>query len=165
MPGAISRSISSHLPAIDASKLVKPVMLAPGCAMLATSPLPSGSETWTKTIGIVSVALCRASPLGVVCATITSGESATSSLARAATRSELPAAQRWSMRRLRPLTHPKACRPSCSPATINCAPLLDHLVGGSNCEKVPFAWHTLESMHAPVLECDAGADDQVLHGA
>jgi hypothetical protein len=43
--------------------------------------------------------------------------------------------------------------------------LLDHLVGGSNREKVPFAWHTLESMHAPVLECDAGADDQVLHGA
>jgi len=42
---------------------------------------------------------------------------------------------------------------------------LDHLVGGSNREKVPFAWHTLESMHAPVLECDAGADDQVLHGA
>jgi hypothetical protein len=30
---------------------------------------------------------------------------------------------------------------------------------------VPFAWHTLESMHAPVLECDTGADDQVLHGA
>ena len=43
--------------------------------------------------------------------------------------------------------------------------LLDHLVGGSNREKVPFAWHTLESMHAPVLECDAGANDQVLHGA
>jgi hypothetical protein len=43
--------------------------------------------------------------------------------------------------------------------------LLDHLVGGSNREKVPFAWHTLESMHAPVLECDAGTDDQVLHGA
>src|SRR5215510_7526996 len=41
----------------------------------------------------------------------------------------------------------------------------DHLVGGSNREKVPFAWHTLESMHAPVLECDARADDQVLHGA
>jgi NmrA-like family len=40
-----------------------------------------------------------------------------------------------------------------------------HLVGGSNREKVPFPWHALESVHAPVIECNVGADDQVLHGA
>src|SRR5213083_1986832 len=49
--------------------------------------------------------------------------------------------------------------------SLRLAHSLDHLAGGGNREKVPMPWHALESMHAPVLECDTGADDQVLHGA
>src|SRR6516162_5591181 len=35
--------------------LLKPVILPPGRARLATTPLPTGSPTWVKTIGIVEV--------------------------------------------------------------------------------------------------------------
>ena len=50
--GAISLSNSSHLPPIVGSKLVSPVRLPPGCARLATKPLPTGSPTCRNTIGI-----------------------------------------------------------------------------------------------------------------
>jgi putative ABC transport system substrate-binding protein len=42
---------------------------------------------------------------------------------------------------------------------------LDHVGSGGDSEKVPFPWHALESVHASVLERDARADHQVLHGA
>jgi hypothetical protein len=71
--GAISFSISSHLPISEGSKLVKPVELPPGRAMLATNPLPKGSDTPTKTIGMVCVSRMSAAVAGVELLTSTSG--------------------------------------------------------------------------------------------
>ena len=51
--GAISLSIASHFPAMPASYCNTPVRFLPGRAKLATKPEPIGSETLTKTIGIV----------------------------------------------------------------------------------------------------------------
>jgi hypothetical protein len=56
--GAISLSISSHLPPITVSTLVNPVMFPPGRGRPATNPAPTGSETTTNTIGIVRVSRC-----------------------------------------------------------------------------------------------------------
>src|SRR6266403_1064386 len=53
--GAISLSISSHLPAIVGSVKMKPVTLPPGRRKLAMKPLPIGSATIAKTMGIVRV--------------------------------------------------------------------------------------------------------------
>jgi hypothetical protein len=36
---------------MEDSRLVNPVMLPPGSAMPAMKPLPTGSETWMKTMG------------------------------------------------------------------------------------------------------------------
>jgi hypothetical protein len=58
------------LPLNAASRLMKPVILPPGCGKLATNPLPTGSETTTNTIGIVLVSRCSAATTGVVCPTI-----------------------------------------------------------------------------------------------
>ena len=63
------------------SMLVKPVRLPPGRDKLAAKPLPTGSATPTNTIGISPVSCCSARTAGVVCATRTSGFSASSSLA------------------------------------------------------------------------------------
>jgi hypothetical protein len=54
MPGATCFSISSHFPIIDGAKFVKSVVLPPGRAMLSTKRLPTGSETPTNTIGMIS---------------------------------------------------------------------------------------------------------------
>jgi hypothetical protein len=51
--GAISRSTSSNLPVMEDSKRVKPVMLPPGRAQLATVPSLTGSVDPTKTMGMV----------------------------------------------------------------------------------------------------------------
>ena len=64
-PGAISVSNSSHLPAIDASRLMKPVIFPPGRGRPATKPAPTGSETPTNTIGIVRVSRWSAAVTGV----------------------------------------------------------------------------------------------------
>jgi len=56
-------------------------MLPPGRAVLATNPSPTGSETTTNTIGIVSVSCFRAAVTAVVYARMTSGFSLTNSLA------------------------------------------------------------------------------------
>src|SRR5262245_66690562 len=64
MPGAISLSSSSHFPVSDGSKLVKAVALLPGRAMLATKPLPKGSDTPTNTIGMLRVSRRRAEVAG-----------------------------------------------------------------------------------------------------
>src|SRR5260221_10394795 len=63
-----------------------PVMLPPGCAKLLTKPDPIGSEAERITIGIVDVALCKASIAGVVSATMTSGFKLTTSFARSGKR-------------------------------------------------------------------------------
>jgi hypothetical protein len=70
MLGTMSLRVSIHLPLNDASRLMKPVILPPGCGKLATNPLPTGSETTTNTIGIVLVSRCSAATTGVVCPTI-----------------------------------------------------------------------------------------------
>ena len=64
--GAISLSSSSHLPAMVGSVKVKPVTLLPGRAKLATKPLPIGSATIAKTMGMVSVCCSSAVVVGVV---------------------------------------------------------------------------------------------------
>src|SRR5262249_10506452 len=73
---------STPLTIRSASKLVTPVTLPPGRARLSTSPKPTGSAGRTMTIGMVAVARLAARTAGVVSATMTSGFSATSSVAR-----------------------------------------------------------------------------------
>jgi hypothetical protein len=58
---------------------MKPVILPPGRARLATMPEPTGSTTLTKTIGTVRVACCSAATWGVVAATMTAGARVTNS--------------------------------------------------------------------------------------
>ena len=79
--GLICVSIPSHLLAIGASKALKPVMLPPGRARLATKPWPIGSATLTNTIGIVRVWRRSPSRDGVVSARSTSEPRATNSAA------------------------------------------------------------------------------------
>jgi hypothetical protein len=81
--GAISLSIASHLPTMLPSYNSSPVRLPPGRARLATKPEPTGSETKRNTIGSARLSRCSAVATGVVCAMITSGCRATSSLASA----------------------------------------------------------------------------------
>jgi hypothetical protein len=59
MPGAISLSSSSHLPAIVGSVKMNPVTLLPGRAKFAMKPLPIGSATIAKTMGMVAGKLAR----------------------------------------------------------------------------------------------------------
>ena len=62
------------------SKLWKPVMFPPGCGRLVTNPLPTGSETQVKTIGMERVAFSVAETTELVETRMTSGWSpATSS--------------------------------------------------------------------------------------
>src|SRR6516165_1666645 len=56
--GAICLSNSAHFPLMVYSKLEKPVILPPGCAMFWTKPAPTGSITFINTMGIVRVACC-----------------------------------------------------------------------------------------------------------
>ena len=58
--GTTSCRIPISLPSTSSCRLVKPVMLPPGLARLATSPLPTASATLAMTIGIVFVARCAA---------------------------------------------------------------------------------------------------------
>src|SRR5439155_24972326 len=71
--GTISFSIDRCLPVMVAGKIVNPVMLPPGRAMLATNPLPTGSATDTNTIGIVRVACMSAVTTGVLWPRMQSG--------------------------------------------------------------------------------------------
>src|SRR5215471_4347902 len=57
--GAISLSSSSHLPPSASSLTAKPVTLPPGRGKLATKPLPTGSATVAKTIGMLRVEFFR----------------------------------------------------------------------------------------------------------
>src|SRR6516164_7479844 len=64
-PGAISESISSHLPPSEASKVAKPVTFPPGWLSRGTMPLTTGSPTFVKTIGIVRVSRWTATVAGI----------------------------------------------------------------------------------------------------
>src|SRR2546429_2853389 len=75
--GTISFNISRYFPAMLACRTVKPVMLPSGRAMLATNPLPIGSDTATNTIGMVRVARISASVTGVLWPRMHSGLSST----------------------------------------------------------------------------------------
>src|ERR1700682_628071 len=75
---AICLSTSSHLPAIEPSILVKPVVWPPGRGRLATRPLPTGSATVPKMMGIERVGCSSASVVDVVDERTTSGCDATS---------------------------------------------------------------------------------------
>ena len=66
--GAISLRTSTVFSTNVASMLMKPVTLPPGCARLATNPLPTGSDTTMNTRGIVRVCCSRAAVAIVVCA-------------------------------------------------------------------------------------------------
>jgi hypothetical protein len=59
-------SCGSHLPAIVRSILVKPVTLPPGRGKLATKPLPTGSPTVAKIMGVVRVCCSIAAVVGVL---------------------------------------------------------------------------------------------------
>ena len=110
--GAICLSSSSHLPAIVGSETLKPVTLPPGRAKLATKPLPTGSATIAKTMGMVRVCCSSAAVVGVVCERMRSGCSATSSFANCCLNSASSGlAQRVSIRMLRPSVHPSFWRP------------------------------------------------------
>ena len=66
--GKASFKSSSLLPPSSGERIAKPVTLAPGFARLSTSPLPTGSPTPVKTIGIVRVAFFAATVAGVALA-------------------------------------------------------------------------------------------------
>jgi hypothetical protein len=105
--GATSFSSSSHLPAIVDPIVLKPVTLPPGRGMLATKPLPTGSATFAKMMGMVRVCRIIATVVGVFCVRTRSGPSATSSFANRCLVSASAAAQRKSIRMLRSSVHPK----------------------------------------------------------
>ena len=87
-------SSPTHLPAIVGSIFMKPVTLPPGRLRLLMKPLPIGSVTCTKMIGMVRVCRTTAAVAGVVCAKMRSGFSSTSSAANIRNRSASPAAHR-----------------------------------------------------------------------
>jgi hypothetical protein len=81
-PGANCFSSSSHFPLMLYSNSVNPVVLAPGRERLATYPAPTGSLTFTKTIGTVRVAFCTAAKAEPLLTKMTSGASEISSAAK-----------------------------------------------------------------------------------
>jgi hypothetical protein len=77
-------SASIHLPPIENSKLLKPVMLPSGRARLVTKPMVTGSPTCVKTIGMPRVYCRSATADEFVAARSTSGLSSISSFAKGA---------------------------------------------------------------------------------
>jgi hypothetical protein len=84
--GAISLSTSTHLLPMLNWKLVKPVSLPPGRARFGTKPLPTGSVTYTNTIGGVRFKGRSPATTGVATARIRSRARPTRSLAWAGRR-------------------------------------------------------------------------------
>ena len=99
---------------------MKPVTLPPGRGRLATKPLPTGSATFAKMMGMVRVCCSIAAVVGVFCVRMRSGCSATSSFANRCIKSASAAAQRVSIRMLRPSVHPSFWSPSRNAATLAC---------------------------------------------
>lgn len=79
-----------------------PVASPPGRARLGTKPLPTGSPTMVKTIGMSLVAWIAARAPGVLIATMTSGRASARSLASAGSRSCFISADRTRSRRFLP---------------------------------------------------------------
>ena len=94
--GSTSRMSSMLLPASSAVAADSPVMLPPGRARLAISPVPSGSPAGAITIGISVVARLAACTAGVSEATIMSTLRSTSSAASCGSRARVPSAVRSS---------------------------------------------------------------------
>ena len=82
---------------------MKPVALPPGRARLSTKPAPTGSATTGNTIGTVRVACSNGPTVEVPWARMTSGASAANSAACLRMSAALAAAQRVSIRTLRPI--------------------------------------------------------------
>ena len=82
---------------------MKPVALPPGRARLSTKPAPTGSVMIGNTIGTVRVACSSGLTVAVPLARMTSGASATNSAACLRISAASPAAQRVSIRTLRPI--------------------------------------------------------------
>ena len=99
--------------------MVNPVTLPLGRAKLATKPSPMGSDIDTNTIGMLRVSPSRVVTTGLEWATITSGRSSTSSLANFHTSTGSSGAQRYSISRLLPSSHPSLCSPCCNAATLD----------------------------------------------
>src|SRR5258706_225977 len=102
--GRTSLSNSSRLPDRSAPSVDNPVIFPPGRARLVTNPLPTGSGSCKKTMGIVVVASLAARVSVAPVVTITSTLSRTSSAARAGARVKFPSALRYSMMMFFPST-------------------------------------------------------------
>src|SRR6185503_2365274 len=72
--GPISLSSSTHFALMPYSNDVKPVVLPPGRARLATKPAPTGSAMPTNTIGTVRLACCNVPTFGLPVARMTGRE-------------------------------------------------------------------------------------------
>jgi len=83
------------------------VTLPPGRARLATRPIPTGSSTNAKTIGM-TVDACFAATAALPPLTMTSTLSRTNSLAISAQRSARPSAQRYWIATVRPSIQPSS---------------------------------------------------------
>src|SRR5262249_56846782 len=115
--GAVGGKGSIGLLEVAVGGVEGPVTLPPGRDSLAPRPLPPGSPTAAKTIGMTDVACFAAITDGVPCATMTSTFSRTNSAAISAARSLRPSAQRYSIVPVRPSIHPSSRSRCIDPAT------------------------------------------------
>jgi hypothetical protein len=102
--GTASFRSCNPFPVISTLSSETPVMFPPGRPRLGTIPVPTGSPTAVRTIGMVRVAFFAAIPPWVETATKMSGRPPTSSAASAGSRSIWAPAVRKSITRLRPST-------------------------------------------------------------
>src|SRR5262249_54860814 len=100
--------------------VVKPVALPPGRARLSTKPAPTGSTTFTNTIGTMRVACSNGPTAGLPVAKMTSDLSATNSAAYLRRRSSSPAAHRVLIWMFRPSVQPNCMRPRRNAALRAC---------------------------------------------
>src|SRR5215472_5540723 len=107
MPGTSCANVSSSLALRSGATLLLPVALPPGCARLAASPDPTGSETARKTMGIIEVARRAARAEGVAQATMTSTLLCKTSEMRPGSCAKEPFGQRTSMDRFFPSVQPR----------------------------------------------------------
>ena len=111
-PGAISVSNSSHLPASDASWPMKPVMFPPGTGQARNEAIADrvgDGRKYDRDRPRLPLEVRRSPEFAF--ARITSGCRPTNSFANIRIRSTLPAAQRTSIRMLRPSIQPNSASP------------------------------------------------------
>src|SRR4030095_11144987 len=109
--GTISLTSSTCLPLIAGERVDKPVMLPSGRARLATKPEATGSLSKPIIIGVMALASLSARVGAGPPVTMTSTGRCASSDASLERRSLLPSANRDSMTRFFPSTHPSARTP------------------------------------------------------